>query len=156
MIKRPANKKLFKRLLIAGLIAIITGLLVYFYYATLTHKDTADISAEYTFEAVPFIKEFETDYQTANKKYSEKIIEINGVVTSTDHADTTINIKMEESSTGSYIIFAFQESHLNEAKTINPNDEVSIKGSCSGAVYSEILGSYFISFKRSTLSKNKL
>lgn len=154
MIKRPTNKKLFRSLLIAGGILLLSGVAVYVYNATLTHPDTADLKAEYSFEAISFIKEFENDQQAANKKFAEKIIAINGVVTATETADTTINIKMEDSTSGSYIIFAFQDGHLDEAKTINPGDKVTIKGSCSDGIYSEILGSYFISFKRSTISDN--
>ena len=56
-------------------------------------------------------------------------------------------------STGSYVIFAFQSQHLAEAKSIKQGDDVSIKGSCSGGAYSEILEAEFITFKRCALNK---
>jgi hypothetical protein len=58
---------------------------------------------------------------------------------------------MEDSSSGSYLIFAFQKQHLDEARLLKPPDIVTIKGSCSDGIYSQILGTYFVSFKRSTL-----
>ena len=75
------------------------------------------------------------------------------MVTESEAADTTINIKMADTATGSYLIFAFQQQYLQQAKTLKVGDKATIKGSCSDGIYSEILGTYFISFKRSTLLK---
>ena len=151
MLKNPKNKKVLKWLLIGGASLLLIGIVVYFYYATRTHEDTANLKVDFTVEAIPFIKEFENDYKSANKKYAEKIIAVKGVVTATEPADTTMNIKMSDTTTGSYLIFAFQSQDMAEAKKIKEGDNVVIKGSCSDGVYSEILGTYFISFKRSTI-----
>ena len=153
MLKDPKNKKVLKWLLIGGGILLLTGIATYFYYATLTHEDTATLEVDYTVEAIPFIKEFEKDYQAANKKYAERIIAVKGKVTATEPADTTMNVKMTDTTTGSYLIFAFQDQDMAEAKELKEGDAVVIKGSCSDGVYSEILGTYFISFKRSTVIK---
>ena len=151
MLKNPKNKKIVKWLLIGGGSFLLIGILAYFYYATRTHEDTAALKVDYTVEAIPFIKEFEKDYKAANKKYAEKTIAVKGIVTATEPADTTMNIKMADTTTGSYLIFAFQNQHMPQAKRLKEGDEVIIKGSCSDGVYSEILGIYFISFKRSTV-----
>lgn len=154
MLKHPKNKKIFKwSAVIAGGL-LLSGGAVYFYFATLTHDDTAKLKVDYTVEAIPFIKEFEKDYQAANKKYAEKIISVRGLVTATEPADTTMNIKMTDTTTGSYLIFAFQDQHMAEAKKLKPGDQAVIKGSCSDGIYSEILGTYFVSFKRSTIEDN--
>ena len=153
MLKEPSSKKFLKWLLISVGILLICGVGIYFYFASLTYDDTARVKADFSVEATPFIKEFEQDYKTANKKYAEKIVSVSGTVTATEAADTTINIKMVDSTSGSYLIFAFQKQHLDEAKTLNPGDMATIKGSCSDGVYSEILGVHFVSFKRSTLIK---
>jgi len=153
MLKNPKNKKVLKWLLIGGGALLLTGIAIYFYYATRTHDDTATLEVDYTVEAIPFIKEFEKSYQAANKKYAEKIIAVKGTVTATEAADTTMNVKMTDTTTGSYLIFAFQDQHMAEAKGLKEGDDVVIKGSCSDGVYSEILGTYFISFKRSTVIK---
>ena len=154
MLKDPKSKKILKWLLISGSSLLLIGITVYFYYATRTHEDTADLKVDYTVEAIPFIKEFEKDYKVANKKYAEKIIAVKGIVTATEPADTTMNIKMSDSTSSSYLIFAFQDQHMSEAKKLKPGDNVVIKGSCSDGIYSEILGIYFISFKRSTIENN--
>jgi hypothetical protein len=151
MLKMPNNKKILKGLLISGSFLLLTGAALYFYFATLTYEDTAAIKAEYTVEAIPFIKEFEQNIKTTNNKYVEKIIAVSGLVTATLPADTTINIEMKDTTTGSYLIFAFQQQHLDKAKKIKAGDRVTVKGSCSDGVFSEILGTYFISFKRCTI-----
>jgi len=151
MLKNHMSKKVLKWLLISGGSLLLIAIVAYFYYATRTHEDTAGLTVDYTVEAIPFIKEFEKDYKAANKKYAEKIIAVKGIVTATEPADTTLNIKMADTTTGSYLIFAFQSQHMPEAKRVKEGDEVVIKGSCSDGVYSEILGTYFISFKRSTI-----
>ena len=153
MFKNPGNKKVLRWSLISGGVLLAVGIGVYFYFANLTYDDTAKVKAEFEVEAIPFIKEFETDYKTANKKYAEKIISVTGIITETEAADTTMNIKMADTTTGSYLIFAFQQQHLDQAKSLKPGDRTTIKGSCSDGIYSEILGTYFISFKRSTIDK---
>ena len=153
MFKNPKNKKVLKWSLVTAGVLLLIGTAVYFYFAALSHDDTASLKADYTVEAIPFIKEFEKDYKTANKKYAEKIISVKGIVTTIEPADSTMNIKMADTTTGSYLIFAFQDQHMAEAKKLKPGENVLIKGSCSDGIYSEILGTYFVSFKRSTVEK---
>ena len=154
MLKNPKNKKILKWLLIAGGSLLLIGFVVYFYFATLSHEDTASLKADYTVEAIPFIKEFEKDYKTANKKYAEKIIAVKGIVTETEQpVDTTMNIKMADTTTGSYLIFAFQNKDIAKAKKLKQGDKVIIKGSFGDGIYSEIKEAYFINFQRSTVEK---
>jgi tRNA_anti-like len=147
------RKTWVKKLLFGGFILLLIGAGVIWYIFSEKHEDTASVKSDYTTEAIPFIKEFEKDIKEANRKYAEKIIEVTGVITESEAADTTINIKMADIATGSYLIFAFQQQYLQQAKTLKPGDKATIKGSCSDGIFSEILGTYFISFKRSTLLK---
>ena len=141
-----------KRLLITVLILIAIGAGVFWYIATDKFADTKDREAAFTVNAIDFIKEFEKSDSAANKKYADKIITVRGMVSEIEAADTTVNIKFFDSTSGSYAIFSFQEQHLAEAKTLKVGDTVSIKGSCSGGVFSEILGTEFITFKRCALN----
>ena len=154
MFKNPKNKKTLKWMLIAGGSLLLIGLVAYFYFATLSHDDTASLKADYTVEAIRFIKEFEKDYKTANKKYAEKIIAVKGIVTETEQpVDTTMNIKIADTTTGSYLIFAFQNKDIAKAKKLKQGDKVIIKGAFGDGIYSEIKEAYFINFQRSTVEK---
>jgi tRNA_anti-like len=152
MLTTNINKR-YKKWMLALFVLLLAGGAVTWYLFTLQHEDTAGVKADYTVDAPAFIKEFQQDITGANKKYSEKIIVVNGIVSAIEAADTTVNIKMIDSVKGSYIIFAFQQQHLNEAKQLKEGDRVSIKGSCSNGAFSNILETEYISFKRCALNK---
>jgi hypothetical protein len=151
----PVKKKTpwVKRILIGGFILLLAGAIAVWFIFTEKFSDTKERKAAFTVNAMDFIDEFKKNDSLANIKYAEKIITVNGRVSETEAADTTINIKMIDTATDAYIIFAFQQQHLNEAKTLKEGDSVSIKGSCSGGAYSEILETEFITFKRCAVNK---
>ena len=143
-----------KRVLIAVFILIGIGAAVYWYIATEKFADTKDREAAYTVNAIDFIREFRKDDSISNNKYRQKIITINGRVSELESPDSaTVNIKLIDTTTGDYAIFAFQEQYLSEAKSIKVGDSVSVKGSCSGSIYSDLLDAYNIGFIRCTLNK---
>lgn len=152
MLTTKINKR-YKKWMIAGLVLLLAAGAFMGYILTEKFTDTGMMKADYTVNAPDFIKEFQQDMNLANKKYAEKIIVVNGTVSAVEAADTTVNIKMIDTTGGAYIIFAFQQQHLAEAKAMQAGDEVSIKGSCSGGAYSNILETEYISFKRSAVNK---
>jgi tRNA_anti-like len=147
------KKPWLKRILIGilALVVILAG--VYWYVATEKFSDTKDRKADYTVNAVEFINEFLKDQAAANQKYKDKIVTVNGTVSEIEAADTTMNIKIIDTASKSFIIFAFQEQHLAEPKTVKVGDAISIKGSFSAGIFSDILETVKIDFKRSALNK---
>lgn len=120
-----------------------------------TYQTTDNVKADYTISAVEMLNEFVKSDSLANAKYREKIVIVNGTASQVEKKnDSTTNIRFDDPE-GSYIVFSFEKDQYELVKDINPGDEVSLKGSCSGSIYSEILETIQISFKRSTLNKNK-
>lgn len=118
-----------------------------------TFSDTAGVKADYTVTALELIHEFAANDSAANKKYREKIIIVNGKAAEVEiQSDSTTNIKYTDTS-GSYVVFSLDKNQYEKVKNIKHGDAVSLKGSCSGSVYSDILSTTSISFKRSTLNK---
>lgn len=118
-----------------------------------THAATENVKADYTVNSADLIKEFITNDTVTNKKYIEKILIVNGNTSAVEVlADSTSTIKFED-STGSYVIFSLEKNQLDLVKNIKKGDAVSLKGVCSGSIFSEILGTTSISFKRATLNK---
>ena len=146
-------KPKYKKILLGLFIVLLAGAGVVWYIFTEKFTDTANRKSDFTVNALDFIKEFRQNASMANRKYTEKIVVVNGIVSTIEAADTTANIKFADTSTGDYIIFAFQQQHLADAKKLKKGQHVSIKGSCSGGTYSEILGINYISFKRAALNK---
>ena len=151
MLTTKINRR-YKKWMIAGFVLLLAAGAFIWYIFTEKFTDTAEVKVDYTVQAIDFIKEFKQDLVLANKKYSEKIVVVNGIVSAIEAADTTANIKMIDSS-GAYIIFAFQQQHLAEAKQMKAGDEVSIKGSCSNGAFSNILETEYITFKRCAVNK---
>ncbi|MGZ8557622.1 MAG: OB-fold protein [Chitinophagaceae bacterium] len=151
-----SNKKSswLKRLLISVLLLAGIGAGIYWYIATEKFADTKEREAAFTVNAIDFIREFRKDDSVSNKKYRDKIISVNGTVSELESPDSaTVNIKFIDTTTGDYTIFAFQEQYLSEAKSVKVGDSVSVKGSCSGSIYSNLLDAYNIGFIRCTLNK---
>jgi len=118
-----------------------------------THKDTATAKADYTMNADGLIKEFMANDTAANKKYMEKMILVNGNAASVDILpDSTSTIRFAD-STGSYAIFSLEKNQFDQVHAVKAGDPVSLKGVCSGSIFSEILGTTSISFKRATFIK---
>jgi tRNA_anti-like len=145
--------KRYKKWLIALGVLLLAGVLVIYYLFNLKYDDTATVKPDYTVNAIDFIKEFKQDMAAANKKYSEKIVVVNGTVSAIEMADTTANIKMIDTTNGAYVIFAFQQQHFSEAKAMKEGEQVSIKGSCSNGAFSSILEAEYITFKRCAVNK---
>lgn len=152
----PAPSAVLKKIawIAAGPVFVfISFLIMEKYLMSETFSDTAVVKADYTVSAPELIHEFAANDSAANIKYREKIVSVNGAASEVEaKSDSTVNIKFTD-STGSYIIFSMDKDQYETAKNIKPGDAVSLKGSCSGSVYSEILSTTSISFKRSTLNK---
>ena len=151
---QQTNKKpwLKSYVIISSVLFVAAGIIIYLFF-TEKFEDTQKQSAAFSISADELLKEFQTNESAANRKYIEKIILVNGTIAETEAVDSAINIKMKDTLTGSYIIFAFQDQHIKDAKQLKEGDNVSIKGSCSGGIYSKILETEFISFKRCALNK---
>jgi len=146
------NKLLKAGLLIgAPLVVWISFILVERKVAGEKYDDSANVKSDYTMQGVDLVREFRENDSLANAKYREKIITVMGRVSETELPnDSTVNIKIAD-STGSYAIFSFTGNYLEPAKKLNPNDSVVIRGSCSGGIYSDILETETITFKRCAL-----
>jgi len=143
---------LLKKIGLFFLIILIVSAAWLWYVLTEKYADTSQITPSYSMTALDLIHEFEKNDSLANKKYAEKIMVVSGEVSEVEGVDSTVNIKMADSTSGSYVIFAFQPQHFGLAKKIKLGEKVSIKGSCSGGAFSKILETEFITFKRCAIN----
>ena len=146
-------KSWIKKLLIIAIAVVVLGAIAVWYIFNEKFTDTLKVDASYNVDAQSFLKEFTKNDTLANKKYVEKIITVNGIISEVETMDSTINLKMTDTITNAYIIFAFQNEQIEKIKLLKEGDKVSIKGSCSGGVYSDILETETINFKRCILNK---
>jgi len=153
--KKSSGWSMRKKILITLGVLFLAATGIYIYYATEKYAGTKDIKEDFAVSATQLIHEFRTDAQTANVKYSDKTVLVNGRITELEAPDsTTLNVKFVDEETGDYLIFAFQEQYLAEARSLKEGDSIAIKGNSSGSSYSDLLEAYTIPFKRSTLINN--
>lgn len=153
VLQRPA---LLKRigLLVAGPILVYASFkLTEEYLMGETHKGTAKIKADYSFDAPVLIKEFLANDTASNRKYLDKVLEVKGAAAAIDiAADSSSTIRFAD-STGSYLIFSMEKEAYANVKPLKTGDTIVVKGVCSGSIFSEILGTTSISFKRAVLDQ---
>jgi hypothetical protein len=143
---------LLKKMGLMGILLFIGGSGWVWYIFTEKFPDTSKIEPVYTVTALELIHAFEKNDSLANRQYAEKVMVVDGEVSAVEGVDSTVNIKMADSTSGSYVIFAFQQQDVAKAKEIRVGEKVSIKGSCSGGAYSEILETEYITFKRCAIN----
>ena len=137
-----------KKLLLLIIIFIGIGAFAVWYIFNEKFTDTQKRDATYIVDANTFLKEFQQSDSLANLKYKEKIVTVNGTVSEIETMDTVVNIKMIDTATDAYVIFAFQQEQISKVKLVKEGEKISIKGSCSGGAYSDILETVGINFKR--------
>lgn len=151
----PPNNWLKKAawILIGPLFVYVGFILVNKMVMNETREETANLKTDFTISAPALLNEFLANDSAANKKYREKIIEISGNATDVEVLkDSTVNIKFAD-STGSYIVLPLEKKYFETTRSLKAGDPIDAKGSCSGSIRSEILGTTSISFKFVTYNK---
>ena len=141
--------------LLAGPVFAFAGfMLIQHYLENKVFDASENIKPDYTIGAGELIKEFISNDAATNKKYLEKMLVVNGKAETIKILDDSTSTIRFADSTGSYAIFSLEKNQFDKVKNIKSGDGVSVKGVCSGSIFSEILGTTSISFKRTTLNKN--
>jgi Tfp pilus assembly protein PilV len=146
------NKKKWLRWIFLAIVAMaLAGGAIFYYVMTAEFADTASEKPAYTISAMDLLTEFQQNDSVANKKYVEQILAVSGRVSEVEGVDTSATVKFVDSLTGSYLIFDFQSATSRQAAALQPGDSVTLKGSCSGSIYSRLRNAHMISFKRSVI-----
>lgn len=120
-----------------------------------THEATENVKADYTVTANDLIHEFLANDTATNKKYVDRMLIVNGKASSVEVLDDSTSTVKFADSTGSYAIFSLEKNQYEKSKMLKQGDAVSLKGVCSGSIYSDILKTTAITFKRATYNSTK-
>lgn len=124
---------------------------VFYYLVTEKFDDTRSIKADFKREAKQLLQEFDANDSLSNAQYRDRIVEISGRITEIESADSSANLKIVDTTSGSYLIFDFQQQDALAVKSLHAGDSVLLRASCSGSIYSRLLNTRSIQFKRSSL-----
>jgi hypothetical protein len=149
------RKKIFKYVILPGLILLAAVAFYIYKEYNRTHKDTAGLKPDYTVIASNFIDEFVKNEQTANKKYWDKVIVVKGLVKNIDKdVNGFYSITLGDTVSLSSVRCLLDSSHNQEAIRVEKGEITTLKGICAGFNADELLGSDVI-LVRSVIDKNK-
>jgi hypothetical protein len=125
----------FKYIIIAviliGIIGIGIGLKMFFK----PHADINKLKTEYIVDGATLLEEFLKDENAATSKYSEKAIEINGKLVSTNKLSNAVHILiLENDMEGISCQLDSSWASVNQTKieSLQPDTEITVKGICKG------------------------
>ena len=130
------KKFIFSGAIIALIIGVITALTMY----NKPHTDVSKTKADITLEANTLLSAFENDEQTANTKYLEKILAVNGKITAINFDDEGYGIiSLQPKNAMGSILCHLQNKETTEINNLKINQTVHIKGICTGYLMDVIL-----------------
>ncbi len=137
------KKKKILQYIVLPIVLIIGAIAIYFYKEyNRTHKDVSDLNADYAVTATNLLNEFESNEQSSNKKYWDKVIEVEGIAKDlVKDAKGFYTIVLGDPETMSAVRCSIDSAHNNEANSITKGKNIKIKGICSGFNSDELLGS---------------
>lgn len=128
-------KKIIIAIIVLGIVGAIVGYKMY----NKPHVDVAEASADIRISANEILNEFSNDETKANTKYLDKIVAVQGEVSSikTEKEKGIITLKTNDD-------FGSILCHLSEASTKNMNDlkvgqNIIVKGICTGFLMDVVL-----------------
>lgn len=136
------RKKIIRYILLPLLVIIAAAAFYIYKEYNRTHKDTARLKPDFSLAATAIIREFETDEQSSNKKYWDKIIRIDGIVKEVARDERGFySVILGDTSAMSSVRCSMDSAHNNEALVLQKGSEVAVKGICTGFNADELLGS---------------
>lgn len=128
-----------KAILITVLVYLLIGAFIAYKIANKSHLDISSTSPQISIEATKLIDEFVIDETTANTKYLDKLIAVNGTISSIKIKDEKgiISLKTDDDF-GSILCHLSNETTKNISQLEN-GQSIQIKGICTGFLMDVIL-----------------
>jgi hypothetical protein len=120
---------------------IIAAVAVFITWKWVFREAETDVSsqkADITMDAAALVQSFETNEDSANAKYLNKIIGISGNVDTIKVNDDNITVYLKNPEDMSGVMCSFDKSAIDPT-SIKQGDKVKIKGICSGYLLDVVL-----------------
>lgn len=137
------------------LLVVFVGIAAVYLYREYNRRPVyaANAKAEHIVSAPGLIKEFETDEQAASEKYSNKVTQVQGVLTSFDVYNGVTTISLGGSSNASNVRCTMDNTDPNIMTPIPIGTLVTVKGICVGFNKVELIGSDVLMNKAIVMSR---
>ena len=123
--------KKIRYVLIFLVLALIAAVAAWKYTFKVSESNVASHKTEVTIDASRLLQAFETNEDSANLKYLDKVILVSGTVGSItkDSLGYTVYLKEEDAISG--IVCSFDKSSFDSA-LVKPGAQINVKGICMG------------------------
>ncbi len=120
------------------MIAIVVGIYGYKEYHR-QHKSIAGLDATFNVTSTTLVQDFEADENTANKKYLDKIVVVEGILVSVDMNDRTPGILLNSGSPVAMVSCQLEKGYEQKMRQLKAGKTIKIKGICTGMLMDVIL-----------------
>jgi len=149
------RKKIIRYVLLSLILIIGTSAIYIYKEYNRAHKDTARLKPDFSLAATDLGKEFETDEQASNKKYSDKVVRVEGIVKEIIKDDNGYySLALGDTASLSSVRCSIDSVHSQEAAAVKKGSVIAVKGICSGFNADEMLGSDVILVRSVVDSRN--
>ncbi len=124
------SKKIWYILLFL-ILALITGVAVWKYTFRESESNVASHRTEVTIDAPGLLQAFETNEDSANMKYRDKVILVTGTVGSVTKDSLGYSVYLKEKDAISGIVCSFDKSSFDSVR-VKPGAQINVKGICMG------------------------
>lgn len=133
-----SRNKVIKTTVFILLLIIIVSVAAGLYLFYKKHPDITKTKPDYKINATELEKEFETDEQAASQKFGNKVLEVNGIISSINPSEgNNINITLETGNDMSSVICTLSSNP--EISALKPGNSATIRGVCSGFLMDVLL-----------------
>jgi hypothetical protein len=96
------------------------------------HVDVEDSDADYITSIENIVSEFESNEEIANKKYLDKIIQVDGLITDITLADGNSTITLDSETSGKTVVCNMASSENIKVVGLEKGNKITVRGICTG------------------------
>lgn len=124
-----------KKILIIVFSLCLVGLSVGLYMFNKPLESVSSMKVNYSVNASDLLVAFEEDETTANTKYLDKVLQVEGIVDKLERSEDNTTVYLDAGNPMSNIIFQLEKSEADLQK----GDKVTLKGICTGYLMDVVL-----------------
>jgi hypothetical protein len=120
------------------LVGIVSAIIVWKYVHIKADVSVGSKKADVTIEASGLLKDFETNEDSANKMYLNKIILVSGTIDNLTKNDAGVSVYLKNKDAASGVMCSFDMSAMDVAM-FKAGDPIKVKGICTGYLMDAVL-----------------
>lgn len=127
-----------KTIIIGLLLAVVGSGLAYMIYNK-PHQNMQSAQPDFKMTATELFTQFETDESAANKKYLDKVMELNGTINSISEEKDKVSITFDAGGMLGGVICQLDQLSEHKRTTFEAGETIQVKGICTGLLMDVVL-----------------